>query len=134
MHIGISKKKRNFCKEMDKNDSYLYRHYNKTGFLKIRLQSSSFKTQIGSWTEPTNQPTNAISYLEALKLLSPTEIKVLDLVELGYLNQEIAELLFISVRTVQTHRNNICKKLGLKGRLGLIKWLWNTKKGNTDGM
>lgn len=70
------------------------------------------------------------SYTEALKMLSPREAEVLELVEQGYLNYEIAEKMSLSVRTVQTHRNNICRKLGVKGRLGLIKWLWRVKNGN----
>jgi len=68
-------------------------------------------------------------YEEALKILSVAEVKVLDLVEQGYTNIEIAKKLGNSPRTVQTHKNNICKKLGVQGRLGLIKWLWKVKNG-----
>jgi DNA-binding CsgD family transcriptional regulator len=74
----------------------------------------------------SNKPTG---YVEALKILSAAEVRVLDLVEKGYTNSEIAEELGNSPRTVQTHRNNICLKLGVKGRLGLIKWLWEVRNG-----
>jgi len=64
------------------------------------------------------------SYVDALKILSAAEVKVIDLVERGYTSSEIAKELGNSPRTIQTHRNNICRKLGIKVRLGLIKWLW----------
>jgi DNA-binding CsgD family transcriptional regulator len=70
-----------------------------------------------------------ISYEEALRLLSVAEVKVLDLVEQGYTSNEIAKKLGNSPRTIQTHRSNICRKLGVKGRLGLIKWLWMVRNG-----
>jgi len=70
-----------------------------------------------------------ISYEEALRILSVAEVKVLDLVEQGYTNKEIAEKLGNSPRTIQTHKNNICRKLRVEGRLGLIKWLWKVRNG-----
>ena len=72
------------------------------------------------------------SYVDALKILSAAEVKVLDLVEKGYTNSEIAKALGNSPRTIQTHRNNICRKLGIKGRLGLIKWLWMVRNGGNE--
>jgi len=69
------------------------------------------------------------SYVDALKILSAAEVKVIDLVERGYTSSEIAKELGNSPRTIQTHRNNICRKLGIKVRLGLIKWLWMVRNG-----
>ena len=69
------------------------------------------------------------SYVDALKILSAAEVKVIDLVERGYTSSEIAKELGNSPRTIQTHRNNICRKLGIKVRLGLIKWLWMVMNG-----
>lgn len=74
----------------------------------------------------SDKPTN---YVEALKILSAVEVRVLDLVEKGYTNSEIAKELGNSPRTIQKHRYNICRKLGVKGRLGLIKWLWEVRNG-----
>lgn len=55
-----------------------------------------------------------------LEALSPTERRVLRLIAESKANKEIAELLFISVRTVEHHRSNICAKLGLNGKHALL--------------
>jgi DNA-binding NarL/FixJ family response regulator len=56
----------------------------------------------------------------ALAPLSDRERDVLQLLALGYTNQEIAARLFISVRTVDTHRAHIICKLGLETRAELV--------------
>ena len=52
--------------------------------------------------------------------LTPTELRVLHLVGENMTSKEIAKKLFISPRTVDTHRNNISGKLGLRGSRGLL--------------
>jgi len=52
--------------------------------------------------------------------ISQRERDVLYLLALGYTNQEIAAQLFISVRTVETHRAHIMRKLGLETRAELV--------------
>ena len=54
--------------------------------------------------------------------LSDREREVLRLLALGHTNQEIAELLFISVRTAETHRAHIMQKLGLSTRAELVRY------------
>ena len=54
--------------------------------------------------------------------LSPTERRVLKLIAEDRTSKEIAAELFISPRTVETHRSNICKKLDLHGSLALTKF------------
>lgn len=54
--------------------------------------------------------------------LSPREREVLQLIAEGYTNKQIAEILFISVKTVQTHRTNLMNKLDLHDRGELIKY------------
>jgi DNA-binding NarL/FixJ family response regulator len=56
----------------------------------------------------------------ALEPLSERERDVVHLLALGYTNQEIAEKLFISVRTVDTHRAHIMRKLQLETRAELV--------------
>jgi DNA-binding NarL/FixJ family response regulator len=52
--------------------------------------------------------------------LSERESDVLQLLALGYTNQEIGKKLFISVRTVDTHRAHIMRKLSLQTRAELV--------------
>ena len=54
--------------------------------------------------------------------LSDREREVLRLLALGYTNQEIAKELFISVRTAETHRAHIMRKLGLGTRADLVRY------------
>jgi DNA-binding NarL/FixJ family response regulator len=56
----------------------------------------------------------------ALEPLSHRERDVLHLLALGYTNQEIGKRLFISVRTVDTHRAHIMRKLRLETRAELV--------------
>ncbi len=53
--------------------------------------------------------------------LTQREIEIIKLVKDGLTNKEIAATLFISQRTVETHRARILKKLGLKNSISLIK-------------
>lgn len=57
-----------------------------------------------------------------MKLLSARELEVLTLFAESYSNRQIAEKLFISVRTVETHKNNIMKKIELKTTVDLVKF------------
>jgi DNA-binding NarL/FixJ family response regulator len=54
--------------------------------------------------------------------LSEREREVLRLLALGHTNQEIAKMLFISVRTAETHRAHIMQKLGLQTRAELVRY------------
>ena len=54
--------------------------------------------------------------------LSEREREVLRLLALGHTNQEIAKMLFISVRTAETHRAHIMQKLGLSSRAELVRY------------
>jgi DNA-binding NarL/FixJ family response regulator len=55
-----------------------------------------------------------------LKNLTTSELRVLTLVGEAKTNKEIADEMFISVRTVEHHRSNICAKLGLTGKNALL--------------
>jgi two-component system response regulator NreC len=54
--------------------------------------------------------------------LSDREHEVLHLLALGYTNQEIAKLLFMSVRTAETHRGRIMQQLGLHTRAEIVRY------------
>ena len=54
--------------------------------------------------------------------LSDREREVMRLLALGHTNQEIAKMLFISVRTAETHRAHIMQKLRLGTRAELVRY------------
>jgi len=58
----------------------------------------------------------------ALAELSDREIDVLRLIALGHTNNEIADQLYLSVRTVETHRARIQQKLGVSTRAELVRY------------
>jgi two-component system response regulator NreC len=64
---------------------------------------------------------------DSYDLLSTREKEILQLLASGKTNREIAELLFISVSTVETHRNNVFQKLHLHNLAELI--LYAVRKG-----
>jgi DNA-binding NarL/FixJ family response regulator len=57
--------------------------------------------------------------------LSRREQQVLHLLALGYTNSEIAEKLVISVRTAESHRSSIQRKLGIRSRAELARVVWD---------
>jgi len=67
-----------------------------------------------------NQADSLASQSTSLSGLTASERRVLLLVAESKTNKEIAEKMFISVRTVEHHRSNICAKLGLSGRNALL--------------
>ena len=54
--------------------------------------------------------------------LSPREVEVLKLIALGHTNAEIASSLFLSIRTVESHRAHIQQKVGLTTRAELVSY------------
>lgn len=62
-----------------------------------------------------------------IETLSEREKEIVTLVAKGYSNKEVADLLVISVKTVESHKANIMEKLGLKTRPDLVKYA--VKKG-----
>lgn len=54
--------------------------------------------------------------------LTEREIEILKLIALEHSNTEIANLLFISPKTVETHRKNLMRKIGVKNSLGVYKF------------
>jgi DNA-binding NarL/FixJ family response regulator len=54
--------------------------------------------------------------------LSDREAEVLRLIAAGYSNKEIAAQLELSVKTIEVHKANAARKLGLKGRIDIVKY------------
>jgi DNA-binding NarL/FixJ family response regulator len=64
--------------------------------------------------------------------ISDRERDVLRLIAIGHANKEVATQLGISVKTVEVHKANAMRKLGLRGRVDIIRyavlqgWLYDT--------
>jgi two-component system, NarL family, response regulator NreC len=58
----------------------------------------------------------------ATAVLTERELEVLRLVALGHTNTEIAKQMYISPRTVETHRSNLQRKLDVSGRPELVRY------------
>lgn len=59
--------------------------------------------------------------------ISEREIEIIKLIAEGYINKEIADRLFLSTHTVNTHRKNIMQKLGINNTAGIV--LFAVKQG-----
>jgi len=59
---------------------------------------------------------------KSIGLLSPRESEILKMVAEGLTNQEISDKLFISIRTVESHKNHIMQKLKLRTTVDLVKF------------
>ena len=65
--------------------------------------------------------------------VSEREIEIIALVAQGLTNQEIAQALTISKRTVDNHVSNIFTKTGAKNRVALLNWAMDNGKICRDG-
>lgn len=63
-----------------------------------------------------------INNTESKKELTLKEIEIVKLIAQGLTSKEIAEKIFVSPRTVETHRHNILKKLGIPNAAQLSTW------------
>ena len=78
---------------------------------------------ISNWLVRRQQRASALKEEKTgLAALTATERRVLQLVAENKTNKQIGEELFISHRTVETHRSNICQKLHLQGAHKLIQF------------
>ena len=59
---------------------------------------------------------------EQFDVLTPRELEVLKLIAEAHTSKEIASALFISVKTVERHRQNILDKLGMRDRVELTRY------------
>jgi two-component system response regulator NreC len=121
------------------NDEYIYR------FLKAGAAGYVLKKTVGndlvaairvvyqgkSFIDPSVAGTVIKGYLEKPDAveddslydgLSDREKQVLKLIAEGYTNQQIADTLYLSIKTVMTHRTNLMEKLGIHNRTELVRY------------
>jgi two-component system response regulator NreC len=72
----------------------------------------------GAPSTPDSQENAEDSY----ELLSPREQQVLRLIALGHTNQQVADMLGLSVKTVETYKARLMAKLDLTGRAALMRY------------
>lgn len=67
-------------------------------------------------------PSSTTIDTKSMDKLTPTEKRVLKLVETMKTSQEMAKEMGVSVKTIQNHRHNICNKLGISGAHALLRF------------
>ena len=93
-----------------------------TAIKSVARGDSYFSREVSaSLIEQLHRPTSSKKKFADVPL-SPREIEVLKLIAQEYSNPEIAQKLYISVRTVDTHRRNLLEKLKVKNNVGLTKY------------
>jgi len=71
--------------------------------------------------ELKQQLLNSLSASNAKQIVTRREKEILQLIVDEFTNQEIADKLYLSLRTVENHRNNLLQKLDVKNTAGLVK-------------
>ncbi|MFU1790000.1 nitrate respiration regulation response regulator NreC [Mammaliicoccus sciuri] len=84
--------------------------------------TSSLVNELFNHQDNSNQ-----SNSDPFKILSQRELEILPLIAKGYGNKEIAEKLFVSVKTIEAHKARIMDKLGLKSRPELVEYAMKKK-------
>jgi two-component system response regulator NreC len=84
----------------------------------VYIHPSMTKALLGELVDPSAVPQSS----DAVSLLSEREAQVIKQVARGHTNQEIAEKLSLSVKTVETYRARAMEKLGLSSRAALVRY------------
>jgi DNA-binding NarL/FixJ family response regulator len=71
--------------------------------------------------ELKQQLLSSLSASNAKQIVTRREKEILQLIVDEFTNQEIADKLYLSLRTVENHRNNLLQKLDVKNTAGLVK-------------
>jgi two-component system, NarL family, response regulator NreC len=109
-------------------NGYLYKSESKSVFITAIKKAYNNEVYISNQlytdgnTKKELAPAYELSGSSVESILTKREIEVLKLIVQEHSNNAIAEKLFISTGTVDTHRKNIILKLGVKNTVGLIKY------------
>jgi DNA-binding NarL/FixJ family response regulator len=90
------------------------------GLAKALIRAYLAQPDIAS-ADSTHDPKEA-TLSQELSVLTPREVEVMTLVAEGCTNQEIANRLMLSIKTVQAHRANVMEKLGLHDITQLVRF------------
>lgn len=86
-----------------------------------------FSKEIDILSENDFRATLTVGEKKAGEILSKREVEILTLICKEFSNSEIAEKLFLSVSTIETHRKNIISKLGVNNTVGLVRFALKNK-------
>jgi two-component system, NarL family, nitrate/nitrite response regulator NarL len=104
-------------------NGYLLKNSNKEElFQAIQLVASGHTCFPYSLRKDTNEFDAADDFLKQFNI-TKRELEILGLIKTNITNQQIANKLFLSIYTVETHRKNIMQKLGLNTPGGLMKFI-----------
>jgi len=93
----------------------------------VHVGGTYFSKEIDIISEHDFRNTITVDESKVDQILSKREIEVLKLVCREFSNSDIAEKLFLSVSTVETHRKNLIAKLGVHNTVGLVKYALKNK-------
>lgn len=86
-----------------------------------------FSSSITKIMMSANTGSKPASNLEILSTLTEREIEIIKYIAEGFSSAEIGEKLFISPRTVETHRTNIMKKIEVNNVAGMVRFAFQNK-------
>jgi DNA-binding NarL/FixJ family response regulator len=92
------------------------------GLAKALIRSYVASPASAATASHDHETMNTSSLAQALRILTPRELEVLRLVAEGRTNQDIADQLTLSIKTVQTHRANVMEKLDLRDITHLVRF------------
>lgn len=95
--------------------------YNGNEYFSKEVSSIILKNYLRQIKDPESADNNSE------QKLTPRESEILQMVAQGYSNQLIADKLYISVRTVESHKNHIMQKLELTTTVDLVKYALKNK-------
>ena len=98
-----------------------------TAIREVHNGGSYFSKEIDILSENDFRSTLTLEEKKAGDILSKREIEILTLICKEFSNSEIAERLFLSVSTIETHRKNIIAKLGVNNTVGLVRFALKNK-------
>jgi two-component system response regulator NreC len=91
----------------------------------VYFGESISKVMLKSYIRRATDEDNTTEKTQAI--LTSREIEILKLYVDGLINKEISDKLDISIRTVETHKNHMMRKLGLKSTVELVKFAIRNK-------
>ncbi|RZL47785.1 MAG: response regulator transcription factor [Pedobacter sp.] len=104
---------------------YILKNTGKQELLEALEKIAKGQTFFGD--EVTKELMKSFKNSDEVSHLTNREIEIIRLIECEHSNKKIADMLFISERTVETHRKNIFRKTGTQSIVGLLKYAYEHK-------